>query len=1728
MASPIPGNLGPVGDFNTTPARRAPLPRTEKAVDPQDGYASLPRYNPENVFKSVPPRPLEAKQAPATQPEPLPLPDQPLEKKIPNALDELLARWDIKTPIVLDPHEAGHQVPAEPAPPKNPKSQTSQDLLWDFEWSKIEKKPGDKVEHKKPQLDDIWGGKPPTHTRESGSLHTKMLLGDLWGEPAKVGRFQGSWSDYNTRVAEHNKEVDRRNQEEIARNATRGDMFGSIGLLSMGGQGGPRIPAPPLLPQAEALELWNNRHAASLGRVMTPPVGEIPPEVKRVQSKIEDMIEKMAGDALRAKGIKLHVNLFSGDALNAFAGRNSDDWEGSGKVTPERAKRNASIATLRPQLDPESKGGPIYELGITAGALRKLETEDELAFLLGHELAHLLEGHVEPVGRSWLSSQSHEAVADHEGFRMMLKAGYDPAQGLRLLNRLHEGHEAQDIGTLMGGLSHGASSHHHEGVRVALGQIKLEQMRRSDTEAQPTEVVRPLPDWMKLEAEASLDFDPDKKLASATRQLGLDFMNSEPKASYSDRYLKPPDSQGHKDLYYAPWEPKTAGALYQQALEAIEGAPGTAQKKGDSALLLLHALSEKGYDKDGAPDLSKVSQQVTTFFQRQTEQGWKADKFLENMAQGAPDGRVDSQFALKVLFSPGFQEIDLYHSNAEWKTLVDAAPQMLATSNNKYCTLTSGALKGVATGLTILAGANPKGRNYDGDNWPKDVPAGQGKLDDVHRRNLTQYISIHADSGKWNEYQVQNTIYAALEKAEPGPFSQQIHQAMKPVDVAIEKQQGALLQGAFLTQDSAQKLFRSAVFSPLSQEQTDQLKQKFVDLPSPEHFSFKQHPVFGQMLGELLDSEQTSVAHKAKVAQYMMTNIDTGGLGQPTGVPGLASLYRYLGEQNPGQLLKTIRGEVSKRGLGITPPPPPPPGSVGMMSANLGGSFGGPKHCPTPQLSTLGFQRTLSPKVAAQLDGATLDRWLDTLKVTKNEIDAGTRLFLLDAFIAQQGQHKDLDSWFSQFNGVMQGSYRFLEGRAEVRERLADHLYPALSEQKPDKVRTWLTEDKVQSILKTDQTAELMARLITPGEPGVKYDAASLRKELVALEKEFKIEDKPALRRALHEKIAERAHLQPHQMDVVFPNDERSISQQAKGVDKEIRGLSAMVAATRTRAPQEQLQMIEFLMGRVPDAPAFLEEMDKLASKNTGISSIKLSDLIEETRRTLADADPGVRTAVATSFLAGPTGLLRDPDGRKMLLNHFTEPVRPANKELATSLATVLLDAHGSQDALAVGYLLSQKGKGGQALSEGEVLNSLFDAYGVPGIKLKQYLAFTSDFAEFREHFESSQDSAMPLNYYQAVKLVQHHYGDKWPKDWEVQDVIGSGSVNVAVRFKDHTSKETRVVSLPREQVETCSEYDFWRMGQFLDLFTKEPENQEKYGFLRGLTEVIRDSVSLEFNRDAAFKMQQSVENFYERKVGDWTIKTVKAHSLDGQAIVMEEAKGRTARRVLGDKPEVYKSAMQAMAQVETDALLGIETEKNPTPKDLHANPDFHDGQVLIDEATHTVTILDFGQAVPIGASDREYAIDLLTIIGQGYKPEEAARLLQKRTGAQVDGQELAKILSSTDQMDVFTKMLGTMTQHGAKIPLPVVHWVLGMNRQRALGEKLDAPIDKKLRTLAAVRMTGGSLEAYNALRIARRSPMQALRGGILGPLGGWVEKLLSEQNLLDLVRGKVKPLTLQ
>ena len=76
-------------------------------------------------------------------------------------------------------------------------------------------------------------------------------------------------------------------------------------------------------------------------------------------------------------------------------------------------------------------------------------------------------------------------------------------------------------------------------------------------------------------------------------------------------------------------------------------------------------------------------------------------------------------------------------------------------------------------------------------------------------------------------------------------------------------------------------------------------------------------------------------------------------------------------------------------------------------------------------------------------------------------------------------------------------------------------------------------------------------------------------------------------------------------------------------------------------------------------------------------------------------------------------------------------------------------------------------------------------------------------------------------------------------------------------------------------------------------------------------------------------------------------------------------------------------------------------------------------------------------------------------------------------------------------------------------MPIPVVHWVLGMNRQIALGEKTGDSMMNSLRVMALVRKSGGDIETFNALRVAGRTPLQVVGGGVMGPVGSWLKGML-------------------
>jgi hypothetical protein len=381
----------------------------------------------------------------------------------------------------------------------------------------------------------------------------------------------------------------------------------------------------------------------------------------------------------------------------------------------------------------------------------------------------------------------------------------------------------------------------------------------------------------------------------------------------------------------------------------------------------------------------------------------------------------------------------------------------------------------------------------------------------------------------------------------------------------------------------------------------------------------------------------------------------------------------------------------------------------------------------------------------------------------------------------------------------------------------------------------------------------------------------------------------------------------------------------------------------------------------------------------------------------------------------------------------------------------------------------------------------------------------------------------MPLNYYQVLKLVQNRFGDEWPADLKIDRVLGSGSVNVAIRYTNQATGKREVVSLGRQDIEESTRYDFGRFDKLIGYMTETPEDREKYGYILGLLGIIRESVALEFQKDQAMAVQKQAYETYRHESNGWQIRSVDAFKVENLGLFMEEAKGKTARKIYNENKELYKEAMDAMGAAEFGVLRGVDSSGNWKPKPLFANPDFHDGQVLIDKESKSVTILDFGQAVPISNEDREGGLDLLTVIGKADWGWLAARRMNNRyfDGQKVITSEMLKpILEREDRMDCFIHLLSLLSRNGAKVPISSVHWVLGLNRQMALAEKIGDPIDEAVKKMVANHKAGLPLATFNASygsgtldalgQQGYHTASQTARS-LVGPVAGSLGSLVSE-----------------
>ena len=716
---------------------------------------------------------------------------------------------------------------------------------------------------------------------------------------------------------------------------------------------------------------------------------------------------------------------------------------------------------------------------------------------------------------------------------------------------------------------------------------------------------------------------------------------------------------------------------------------------------------------------------------------------------------------------------------------------------------------------------------------------------------------------------------------------------------------------------------------------------------------------------------------------------------------------------------------------------------------------------------------------------AALERYQVTTSLynaeEKEHVGTDAGALLMDGLVAVQDKIESLDSWYDFFNRSYELSEGSLQARDDTKRKLGDNLFARLDGLDSKPLQEWLAKENILDLLSAEHSSELLLKLLGP-QCAPNTDPVALGNSVYRVEKRYELIEKyPLAYVELRDKVADQAKLQPNNVDTVFPKVVRGVTDTTDVYRRNARALSGLVAVAREKSPAEQLATIEYLMGRRDKMPAYLES----ASEDQDYAP--LQEAIQTTRHDLLEADGNTRVLVANSFLAGPSGLLRTEAGKEAVIGHFLKDLSPENREMADKIARGVLYSHGEADTLAVAYIMGQKPKEGAKegkLDEATILTRLFDAYGVPGIKMKQYLAFTSEFADFKEAFESAQDASMPLNYYQVLKLVQNRFGDEWPQDLKIDRVLGSGSVNVAIRYTNEATGKREVVSLGRQDIEESTRYDFNRFDKLIGYMTETPEDREKYGYILGLLGIIRESVALEFKKDQAMAVQKQANETYGHQTNGWQVRSIDAFKVEHLGLFMEEAKGKTARKIYNENKELYQEAMDAMAAAEFGVLRGVDSSGNWKPRPLFANPDFHDGQVLIDKDSKSVTILDFGQAVPISNQDREGGLDLLTVIGKADWGWLAARRMNDRyfEGKKVITSEMLKpILEREDRMDCFIHLLSLLSRNGAKVPISSVHWILGLNRQIALAEKIGDPIDEAVKKMVTNHKAGLPLATFNA-----------------------------------------------
>lgn len=1535
------------------------------------------------------------------------------------------------------------------------------------------------------------------------------------------------------------------------------------------------------------LDAWTHRYQPELGVLQSPPIGPSGAKAKDAQTYVNTLVQELAGSRLIKEGVDLRVEVFSGNIAQMGiddATTQEKAWEKAhpdGKPWPIRTWLGAPKEGGKPLYRLVLSQGMLEALK-TKEELAFVVAH-ELAELFSHHAEDPQnESTLKVSKQSFLDTREAQLKTDSAALKMMTEAGFNPKGALSALDHLYRAFPLPSPkDDQKAALVAAAQIQEHEGIRTSALQVQVENLRRTGhpSVSKPT---REIPESVVAKAsgqyKGKLQNFPAFQAAMTSAALELATKDT-PSWMFGDR-SKAPALSLLRTLHPNPQE-------YEQAILAVcddlSAKVKSPQDRINGLLRLGIALDGEclppGFSAEGQEKLKAFLGANSSWspeeFLASLTQGGKSlhREFAQNIQLGETFESItkplideSSSFSRLAYLAPANYCYDPQTARFE----IESVSVFLKKNNDAEHLSSAAAADYNTASVQLIRSQDPQvlAKELDELGLPRGLGLGNDlrRIDDapaelaLRLREASRPIveasnAVREDNARLrlrpplsSSTTLGPYLYELFASEAGGAFSQGFESDLP--DILLDLARTANHQPGFLFEAGRPSAPEEGLERRLcelvgrggqgSEEIAHWLYSTWShELRVPTMSSRREWTK--DLVGHLVHLE-----HKQLVAELSKEDISQhGDFLQKTLVDGYhLKPDDLLDVTTPSLAALAVRVEADEFRPKESDYPTREAYEEALAAYDKAqaamqqvGGFLAPYEARgiLSRLAVLGHDSTASIEVAKSLTSpefvgileaaeAAVERSKVVRRVTGGYgleavgTDAGS--FVLDSFLSVEASFPTIESFYDYAKRSAELSPGALESRPDTRERLADALCARLDKLEPKELREWLGKERVLDTLKPNQTSMLMEKLLGDlVKPGA--DTLELGKAVKELDSTFHLKDKHALAFVgLRDAVTAKGKLQPKNINDVFPPQVESPADYLAQFQAQLAGLSGLIAMTRNHTPKDQLQTIEYLMGRSEEMPKFLEK----AAEDQSLGPV--AQTIRNARSSLGESAFPVRMMVANSFLAGANGLLKVEGGKDAVLEHFLANVSKSSLALARPLTQAILASQGDADSLAVAAVLGQPVKsrdGNKKLTEADILSRVFDSYGVPGVKMKQYLAFTSQFEAYREAFEDAQDASNPLNYFEMVRLVQSRFGEEWPKDLAIEKLLGSGSVNVAIRYTNETTGKREVVSLGREHIIEQTNYDFSRFSKFVEALTATPEGKASFGFIKGLVGIIEASVALEFDKQAAMAVQKQAYATYQHKFPDgWTLRSIDAYQAKNLGLFMEEAKGTTARKILGSKPELYKLAMRHMADAEFNLLKGRDSTHNIVPRPNFANPDIHDGQVLIDEATKTATILDFGQAVPISNQERELGLDIVSIIGGATTARGAARILNRHffpeadKGEGITKQDISTIRKgSTQMMDRFIRVLSLVSERGAKVPLSTVHWVLALNRQLILGQKLDQSIKGQLIGMVIGKRLGLSLTAFNAVQQAGATVAQ-VASHIVHGVTGFITGLVCKDSAQD------------